>query len=387
MSEYQYYEFLALDRSLTDRQQAEVRALSTRAQITATSFTNDYHWGDFKGDPNELMERYYDAHLYYANWGTRRLVLRLPASLLDLATTEQYAVGEQVCAWTSGEHVIVDLTFQEEEETWDLDLDHMLSSLVRVRAELAGGDLRPLYLAWLSAYGGWERDEDAFDYDEEDVLEPPVPAGLGALTAAQRALADFLRLDNDLLAVAAQASPAAHAAGDDRAALTAWVKGLTEARKDALLMRVATGDAARVELELRREFAGPAATADGPRRTVGQLLDATDQVRQARQRDEAALREAELERREQQRKQARERHLAELAGEGERAWARVEAFIDTKKPREYDQAVEMLRDLRELAYRDDRMSQFTGQFTRLRERHQGKPSLVKRFNDAGLVGE
>jgi hypothetical protein len=34
MSAYQYYEFLALDRPLDDRQQAEVRSLSTRASIT-----------------------------------------------------------------------------------------------------------------------------------------------------------------------------------------------------------------------------------------------------------------------------------------------------------------------------------------------------------------
>jgi hypothetical protein len=37
MSENQYYEFLAVDRPLDERQQAEVRALSTRARITATS--------------------------------------------------------------------------------------------------------------------------------------------------------------------------------------------------------------------------------------------------------------------------------------------------------------------------------------------------------------
>ncbi|MGH3155115.1 MAG: hypothetical protein ACRDNF_00855 [Streptosporangiaceae bacterium] len=61
-----------------------------------------------------------------------------------------------------------------------------------IHAELAAGDLRPLYLAWLAAWGIWERDEDAFDYDEENDLEPPVPAGLGTLTAPQRALADFL---------------------------------------------------------------------------------------------------------------------------------------------------------------------------------------------------
>jgi hypothetical protein len=45
MSEYQYYEFLAVDRPLTAAEQAEVRELSTRARITATSFTNEYHSG------------------------------------------------------------------------------------------------------------------------------------------------------------------------------------------------------------------------------------------------------------------------------------------------------------------------------------------------------
>jgi hypothetical protein len=82
VSEYQYYEFLALDRPLSTAEQAEVRQLSTRARITATSFTNEYHWGDFRGSPDELMRRYYDAHLYFANWGTHRVMFRLPRTLL-----------------------------------------------------------------------------------------------------------------------------------------------------------------------------------------------------------------------------------------------------------------------------------------------------------------
>jgi hypothetical protein len=67
VSEYQYYEFSAVDRPLTTREQAVLRSLSTRADITATSFVNTYEWGNFKGDPDELMERYFDAHLYLAN--------------------------------------------------------------------------------------------------------------------------------------------------------------------------------------------------------------------------------------------------------------------------------------------------------------------------------
>ena len=63
MSEYQYFEYHAVDRSLTAAEQAEVRQLSTRARITATSFTNEYEWGAFKGSPDQMMQRYYDAHV------------------------------------------------------------------------------------------------------------------------------------------------------------------------------------------------------------------------------------------------------------------------------------------------------------------------------------
>jgi hypothetical protein len=53
MSEYQYYAFVAVDNALTTAGQAEVRRLPTRARITATSFTNEYHWGNFRGDPRQ----------------------------------------------------------------------------------------------------------------------------------------------------------------------------------------------------------------------------------------------------------------------------------------------------------------------------------------------
>jgi hypothetical protein len=46
VSEYQYYDFRALDRPLTRNEMATLRSISTRAAITATSFTNHYEWGD-----------------------------------------------------------------------------------------------------------------------------------------------------------------------------------------------------------------------------------------------------------------------------------------------------------------------------------------------------
>jgi hypothetical protein len=78
VSEYQYYEFRALDRRLTSEQQKRLRSLSSRAEISATRFTNEYSYGDFRGDPGRLLEQYFDAYLYAANWGARELAFRLP---------------------------------------------------------------------------------------------------------------------------------------------------------------------------------------------------------------------------------------------------------------------------------------------------------------------
>jgi hypothetical protein len=299
MSEYQYYEFLAVDRPLDDRQQAEVRSLSTRAQITTTSFVNEYHWGDFRGNPSRLMERYYDAHLYLANWGARHMMLRLPRSLVDLDVAEQYRVGDQVTAWTAGKHLILSLTSEAEDESWDYEPQGSLASIVGVRSELAAGDHRALYLAWLAGYGTWERDESGFDDEDNDEPEPPVPSGLRTLTAPQRALADFLRLDDDLLAVAAEASAPRGAVTTDPERLAAWVTKLPVVEKDRLLLRVAQDQAATVHLELLRQFRDDTApaVADQPRRAVADLLDAAARIRAERQRREAARRAEEQARR------------------------------------------------------------------------------------------
>lgn len=290
MSEYQYYEFLAVDRPLDEQQLAEVRGLSTRAVITPTSFVNEYHFGDFRGDPTQLVQHYYDAHLYLANWGTRRCMLRLPESALDPELAEQYCIDEHVVVWSSGEDLVLEVASEDDEVDFVEGPDASLAVIVGVRSELAAGDPRGLYLAWLAGVGSWERDEDALDPEDEHELEPPVPAGLGTLTGPQRALADFLRLDDDLLEVAAQASPDSARVTDDPDALASWVSSLDATEKDQLLTRVMRDESASVRMRLLRRFREHS---DGPgieqsRRTVADLLDTAAQRRSTRGRRAAA---------------------------------------------------------------------------------------------------
>src|SRR6266581_794810 len=109
MSEYQYYEFQAIDRPLDRAAQDALRSISSRARITATSFTNQYEWGDLKGDPRKFMERWFDLHLYLANWGTRRLMIRVPKRLVNRTDIESFLRDiDWVEVWTSGDNLIVD---------------------------------------------------------------------------------------------------------------------------------------------------------------------------------------------------------------------------------------------------------------------------------------
>ena len=380
MAEYQYYEFLAIDRPLDARQLAELRALSTRARISPSRFVNTYQWGDFRGDPRALMTQYFDAFLYTANWGTRRLMLRLPSRLLDPSIARRYCHTDSASAWAAGKIVILDLSREDQDGSWEDEEygEESLGSIVPARAELATGDLRLLYLAWLlSVESGELADDDA---------EPPIPPGMAALNAPLRSLADFLRLDEDLIAVAAEASEEQKDSSPSPQELKRWVAVLPARERDALLVRLVLGDDVHLRTELLRRSHGE--STDGPQhrepRTVAELRDAAAARRVERERLAAIERARKRAGRERDAALARDKRLEELALHEEQAWGQVDASIETKKPAGYDSAVGLLSDLRAVSERKGRPEAFAKRFAQLREQHLKKSSLLDRFDRAGL---
>jgi hypothetical protein len=287
-------------------------------------------------------------------------------------------MGGAATSWPTRTHVIVDLHSQDEDgvEDW-VDPEGRLASIVPARAELAAGDMRPLYLAWLLVVQDRELDEDE--------PEPPVPAGLGELSGPQQALADFLRLDPDLLAAAAEASDPLTGKTPSAAVLARWVKALPEPDKDELLLRVLRGDGALLRSDMLRRFHGT--QVDQPARsgrTVGELLAASEKVF-ARRQDATRKRElAARRRREQEAAAAKAKRLDALVGNPAKAWTQVDALIEAKRAREYDAAVTLLEDLHALAARADDLAGFAERMSRLRERNTRRQSLIDRFDRAQL---
>jgi hypothetical protein len=221
MSEYQYYEFQALDRPLTQEQMSKLRAYSSRAQITPYSFVNVYNWGDFKGNPRQWMEQYFDAFLYFANWGSRRFMLRLPKKLLDPKAAAPYCAGNNLSCRQNDDHII--LSFEAELEDYDWEEERSgLASLVPIRTDLMRGDHRALYLGWLLAV--------QFREVPDGGIEPSVPPRLGEPNASLVCLVDFLGIDADLISAAAERSADQQAPTPSRKEIGEWVRTLPSAR-------------------------------------------------------------------------------------------------------------------------------------------------------------
>jgi hypothetical protein len=382
VSEYLYYEFRAVDRPLSHREIRELRALSTRAEITATSFVNTYEWGDFKGDPNILMEKYFDAFVHTANGYVFQFVLRLPQRALDTKDVPAYCVGESLRLRKTRNFTILEFISEGEGRDWE-DSERWMDSLISLRADLMRGDLRALYLGWL------------FCLQNQELVpnepEPPVPAGLAKLTAPLRSLTHFLGLDENLITTAAEHSRNLFAMRPSRSKLAAWIKAIPEVEKNALLLEMAEDNDSYSRVDLLRRFRqhrlrpkSRSEREDLQPRTVSQIMTAAQSHAALRIRREAQRKATEQEKRERERTAARVKYLDKLAGREAQTWEQVDALVQTKQPNNYDRAVSHVVDLRDLAVRRCQQVHFDAALERLRVNHRAKPTFLRRLSDAAL---
>jgi len=288
--------------------------------------------------------------------------------------------GEAAHVRRAGNSVIVAFENQSEDDDWD-DGTGWMGSLMSLRSEILRGDIRCLYLGWLLCA---QNEEFA-----EDDLEPAVPAGLGELSAPLRSLIEFLGIDEDLVEVAASASAPLNAS-PDREELAAWIQSLPEKEKNNLLVVAVAEPGERWKNELLRRFEQQKALRTLPepdgirRRTAGDLLTLAHARAEERERLLEAKRAAEAARRKAEDEANRARYLDQLEKREEATWNQITAHIQKRQPNEYDKAITLLVDLRDLAVRQGQVTAFQSAVGELRQEHAAKESLLRRLTKAKL---
>src|SRR5437879_1060799 len=249
MSEYQYYEFAAIDGPISDEGLRYARSCSSRANVSRVRWQNTYTVGDFHGSVDTLL-KYYDAHFYIANWGTVRLGLAFPKGAIAPEVTEPYLRGgeryeDTLTVKEIGNRCIVWWERNEEGEGEWTEGEGFVAELIGIREELMRGDYRALFLGWMADFDPdeWRGAEDGA------VVMPPIPAGLDQLSPALAALIKHIPVDPDALAVAAGLS---QASTPDRLPIAAVLESLSVSEMRALLARVAEGGGSGVTAELNR---------------------------------------------------------------------------------------------------------------------------------------
>jgi len=371
MSEYQYYEWQVIDRPLTAREQAEVDGLSSHMEtVTSSQAIVTYSWGDFKHDPKEVLLTYFDAFLYDSNFGMRQLMFRLPKNLVNADLFQPYLIEDGIMLEEHGKYLILEIQINADADFFEwIESEGILGQLTPLREQLLQGDLRMLYLAWLKMISTSDPDE------WEDDLEPPVPAGLKKLNASLQAFAEFFEIDPHLISAAAQTSK--QAATTAELDLEPALAKLTRAESDMYLLQILRSESGAV-LSLKKRL-GELSGAKPPSqsqstRTVSELFLAAEHI------ELEAKRQAQMEA-----ERKRIQRLETLARAEEANWTAIENLLAQKLGPKYDQATNLLVELRDMAEYKQRQGRFAERFQSICERYGKSTSLMKRFRRVGLM--
>jgi hypothetical protein len=372
MSEYQYYEFAAIDGPISDEGLRYARGCSSRANVSRVRWQNTYTFGDFRGSVDTLL-KYYDAHFYIANWGTVRLGLAFPKGAIAPDAIRPYLRGgkryeDTLAVKEIGNRCIVCWERNEEEGWGRTEGDGLIDQLIGVREELMRGDYRAWFLGWLADF-----DPDEWrDTGDSAVVVPPIPAGLDQLSPALKALIKHFPVDRDALIVAAGLS---QASAPDRIPITSVLERLSVSEMRALLARVAEGGGSGVMAELNRLTYPRAQT------PLGRTMRCTDfaakaiETREGRRKKEAEAAAAKRQREAELRKQ----HLASVMQRADTVWTALNPLMEQKIASAYDQVADQLQELRDAYAQAGDLGSFQQKLTGFRLRYSNRPAMLRRI--------
>ena len=222
---------------------------------------------------------------------------------------------------------------------------------------------------------------------DEKATEPQPPPGLSRLTAAQQALAEFLEVDEDLLAAAGLSDQqGSKSDSESNAELDVWIAALPAAEKTAMLKLLLTGHAQQAERKLKLRFLAwqreqqPIKKPEMRRRTVAELHELAASAAEARKRQEAVRRKKA----EAERQAKRETYLRTLAADFDPCWQAADKLAERGIASAYDEVKRALVDLSEAYAFCASRAGFDRKLVQFMTRHGKRGALVRRLADAGL---
>ncbi len=365
MSEYQYYEFQTIDCPLNDREREAIGQLSSRVELTATKAVFTYSYGDFPGEPQDVLAEYFDAMYYVANWGTQQLMFRFPKSLINIKQIEPYCIEDSISVSKNGSHVILDICFNIEDGFGWIEGGGELTEVIDLRNNILQQDYRLLYLAWLKAITLQDINEQAY--------EPPVPPGLNQLSRSLNAFVELFDVDEYLVKVAARASSKQIAIRNET-----WLKAIAKLPREEcerILLELAKGKP-NLAIEFQQKISKQIISSESERKSARSILQLFKTAEEE---------EKETKQKQQQEAEAKKiEELKQFANQEAEAWLEIERLLVVAQAKPYEEAVKLLVKLKDLAIYQNKQAEFQRRLSYIYDKYSRRVGLLKRLKNAGL---
>ncbi|UYM16372.1 hypothetical protein [Endozoicomonas euniceicola] len=361
MSEYQYYEFVTVDRQLSHDEMDQLRSISTRADISSTRFCNTYSYGDLKAEPERMLLDYFDAFVYVSNFAFQRFIIKLPKECFSADFLNPYFPGDgyQCAVKSKKNHWLLEFTYSNEngydDDGW-VDGEGWMGRLLSIRNELIKGDYRSLYLAWLAEVEHLDR----IDALPVNLLEPSVPAGLGQLTSSQSALCEFLKLPAHIVEAAARGTTDTDTP-ELGELVSEWLAHQTAEQCQNTLRELLLDETGVVRTKqiatIVQSHNDSLASEPSQPRTVTDL-----------KHDAKAIRQKMVEAERLKKQKALEKQIEEVAAREPAYWNRLEELFEKRGSYSvYDEIREKARSLKQVAQSKNRLADFEHRICLIRE--------------------
>lgn len=370
MSEYQYYKFERLDGHLGAKARQALRAISSRAAISAMSFQVYYTYSYLKAEPSELMLKYFDIGIYYADWGSIDAYIKLPAGTIPEALLGFSSDGLHV--HQSDEWQLLIFSIEEYYEYFDDEnADNFFQHLANLRSELMQNNWRLVYFMWLKEC----------DFNDELGRIPLIQFDFEHLSEEAQAFATLYDIPLawvKALAMVLNAQPS-HQAKQARFQFNAWLHNLTEADKNTLLSTLfEQGQLTRHQAlaMTRKESANKSEVYQywlTPKVISPFIEQAQSQLQQ--EQAEALAKKLAIE------KAEKEKALTDIYSQRDRCWQQAQEQANRTCASGYDTASRYLHQLNEAYQFKADEAAFKQRFKYFTVANNNRKALLKRLND------
>ncbi|MCT4602413.1 MAG: hypothetical protein N4A59_05885 [Marinifilum sp.] len=370
MSEYQFYEFKAIDKPLTPKEKEVVSSWSSRTTAKNSGAIFIYHYSDFPKDELEVVKQYFDAMFYIANWGSKRLIFKIPKEFIDKKKVRQYCVeGLKIIDYKDS--VLIDFWIEDDGEGNDwIEGEGILASLITLRQDIISGDYRSLYLIWLKV----STEDVVNDYGNvnSESEESVIPEGLNELSGSLLDFVEIFDIDKDTISAAAEVSEPLKTMEEIDYSIE--LAKLTDKEKNDWLMRL-IGNEPLLSEKIKRHFSGAKAQSKHTsKRTIANIV-----------KNSLSLKEERKARNKKQREEQFLVKLKKIEGKKDVLWGQVYSLIKQKQAKAYDEAIQILLSLKELAVFKQDFVSFAEKVEFIKQQNRNLTGLKRRIDSAKLL--